>query len=226
MEGKNASESLPYWDITSITTQLAKENIAFVNLKTCFGETTNFCQGLIKTLNQIKIGFSSENPLMADRNKEIIKELTLITDKVQTLVKYLSEELVKSLDDFSEYYSKNYNDLIEKSHMILEKTKEDKITTENIKEEYFAQAEAFNKLQENLIKEEPSNELIVKSRQNRKETYDAYHKYCKSIKDSNLMINNNFLKYTYRELQINSKRTRNKLKVSLKCLIQHINKKR
>eukprot|EP00826_Nyctotherus_ovalis_P013091 TRINITY_DN13500_c0_g3_i1.p1 TRINITY_DN13500_c0_g3~~TRINITY_DN13500_c0_g3_i1.p1 ORF type:complete len:113 (-),score=10.23 TRINITY_DN13500_c0_g3_i1:105-443(-) len=107
-----SSDSSSYWNVNAMSLQLSKDSVVFSNLKTCFTETAAFSERLIQTLAQIKTALAIENPLLADRSKETRKELSLIAGAIQDLIKYVNEELIKSLDDFTLHYEKNYTDLL------------------------------------------------------------------------------------------------------------------
>jgi hypothetical protein len=114
---------------------------------------------------------------------------------VKDLIKFLGEELIKSMDGFTAYYESNYSSLIQKSQKLLEVVKEDKQKTEKMKVEYFARAEEFNKLQASLISNNPDETSISKSREARRETYESFQNYCLSVKEGNALIKkheNNF----------------------------------
>jgi len=191
-----ATEVSPYWNIEAITSQLSKDNAVFANLKTCLNETRAFCEKLVKTLEQIIVGLVQDNPLIIDYNKEVRKDLSLFSESVKDLIKFLNEELIKSMEGFFTYYQPNYTSLIQKSQKLLEVLKEDKQKTEKMKEKYFNKAEEFNKLQASLISNNADETLIGillltslgKSREARRETYESFQSYCQSVKEGNALI--------------------------------------
>eukprot|EP00826_Nyctotherus_ovalis_P018732 TRINITY_DN1564_c0_g1_i5.p1 TRINITY_DN1564_c0_g1~~TRINITY_DN1564_c0_g1_i5.p1 ORF type:complete len:646 (+),score=168.33 TRINITY_DN1564_c0_g1_i5:182-2119(+) len=196
METADSSDPSPYWNVEAINSQLSKDDAVFANLKACFSDSGAFYRQVTDTLEQIRAGMGIKNPLVADRNKEVRGELFFIAESVRELTKAVNEELMELLDKFSSYYEKNYVVFIKNSQKVLEDAKEEKKKTEKVKEEYFAQAEVFNKLQASLIANDSDIALIGtfpvipldKSRKVRKETYESYQKYCRSVKEGNAMI--------------------------------------
>lgn len=188
MERADSSEQSPYWNVDAISSQLSRDGTAFANLKTCFSDSGAFYKHVTDTLGQIGVGLGVESPLVADRSKEVRRELFLIAESAKELTRALNEELMKSLEDFSSYYDKNYSVLVKNSQKVLEDAKEEKKKTEKVKEEYFTQAEMFNKLQTSLIANDSDTAHLDKLREVRKETYESYQKYCRSVKEGNAMI--------------------------------------